>query len=285
VNVLILGESGTGKELVARAIYHHGTRAGKPFMAINCAAIPETLIENELFGALAGSHSTAHQKVEGKVAAAEGGTLFLDEIGELPLELQPKLLRVLESSTVRRVGGTREIEVDTRIIAATHRNLEELVEDGEFREDLFHRLFVLSIRVPPVRERPGDILPLARHFLQTQAPERGLALDKNAERALLEYSWPGNIRELRNIIVRSILMTDGALIRAADLQFSKDEFSPRARDARVSVRQLEQDDRQRMIDALEKTDGNRAEAARMLGLSKSTFHDRLKRYGIPTKYR
>jgi DNA-binding NtrC family response regulator len=282
---LIIGESGCGKELVARALHDHSSRARRPFLALNCSAFTSSLIESELFGHDKGAFTGALHDKEGAFEATDGGTLFLDEIGELPLELQPKLLRVLESSTVRRVGGTRETKIDTRIVAATHRNLEELVDMGEFREDLFHRLFVLSIRIPPLRDRREDILPLARHFLRAQAPERKLGLDEQAERALLEHDWPGNIRELRNIIVRSILMTDGPLIRSGDLEFSKTAFSSQTRDARGSVRLIESEDRQKMIEALEKTDGNRAEAARILGVSKSTFHDRMRRYGISTKVR
>jgi DNA-binding NtrC family response regulator len=278
--VLIVGESGCGKELVARALHDESQRASKPFLALNCSAFTSALIESDLFGHTKGAFTGAVSDKAGAFEATDGGTLFLDEIGELPLELQPKLLRALESSVIRRVGETREIKVNTRIVAATHRNLEELVETGEFREDLFHRLFVLSIRLPALRERPDDILPLARHFLAAQAPERRLALDSKAESALLEYPWPGNIRELRNVIVRSILMTDGDIIQREDLQFSKNAFSVRSNDARGSIRELESEERKRMIDALDRTGGNRAEAARILGMSKSTFHDRLKRYGI-----
>jgi DNA-binding NtrC family response regulator len=283
--VLIMGESGCGKELVARAVHDSSARSSKPYLALNCSAFTSSLIESELFGHVKGAFTGAISDKEGAFEATDGGTLFLDEIGELPLELQPKLLRVLESSSVRRVGGNREIKVDTRIVAATHRNLEELVDAGEFREDLFHRLFVLSISIPPLRERAEDILPLAHHFLRSQAPERGPRLDDDAKERLLEYDWPGNIRELRNIIVRSILMTDGSVIRASDLVFSKTAFSTQARDARGSVRLIEGEERQKMIEALEKTEGNRAEAARILGVSKSTFHDRMRRYGIPSKTR
>jgi transcriptional regulator with GAF, ATPase, and Fis domain len=278
--VLIAGESGCGKELVANALHEQSARAGKPFLALNCSAFTSSLIESDLFGHMKGAFTGAIADKAGAFEATDGGTLFLDEIGELPLELQPKLLRALESSVIRRVGGTREIRVDTRIIAATHRNLEELVASGDFREDLFHRLFVLSIRLPPLRERTDDILPLARHFLALQAPERKLSLDAEAEKELLQYPWPGNIRELRNIIVRSILMNDGEVIKKDDLQFTKDAFSGRGKDARGSIRELESEERQKMIDALDQTEGNRAEAARILGISKSTFHDRLKRYGI-----
>jgi DNA-binding NtrC family response regulator len=281
--VLIMGESGSGKELVAQALHERSARKNKPYLALNCGALSSGLIEGELFGYMKGSFTGAAGDKMGAFEATDGGTLFLDEIGELPLELQPKLLRVLESSCVRRIGGTREVPIDTRVIAATHRNLEDLVAINEFREDLFHRLFVLSISIPPLRDRVEDVLPLVRHFLASQAPERKLKLDKSAEAALASYSWPGNIRELRNVIVRAILMTDGEVIREDDLSFSKDAFSKSNKDARGAVRQLESDEREKMIRVLEETDGNRSEAARVLGLSKSTFHDRLKRYGIPLK--
>ncbi|MCB9648513.1 MAG: sigma 54-interacting transcriptional regulator [Deltaproteobacteria bacterium] len=280
--VLVIGESGSGKELVARALHEESARVKKPYLALNCGALTHTLIESELFGHVKGTFTGATHDKPGAFEAAHGGTLFLDEIGELPLDLQPKLLRVLESSTVRRVGGTQEIPVDTRIVAATHRNLEALVQDGQFREDLFHRLFVLSIRIPPLAERPEDVLPLARHFL-AGAP-RTVTLHDSAETALLDYTWPGNVRELRNVLVRALLMTDGDVIRAEDLEFSRDAFTARSQDARRSVREHDEAERQQILDALDRTNGNRSEAARLLGVSKSTFHDRVKRYGIPARY-
>ena len=281
--VLIVGESGSGKELVARALHDQSARQRGPYLALNCGALSANLIEGELFGHVKGAFTGALSDKEGAFEAAQGGTLFLDEIGELPLELQPKLLRVLETSTIRRVGGTKEIPVNTRIVAATHRNLEELVAEGNFREDLFHRLFVLSIRIPRLGDRPEDVIPLARHFLASQAP-RPLGLGLDAEHALLEYSWPGNVRELRNIMVRAIINATGPEIRASDLQFSRDAFDNRAKDARRSVRRHDEQEREKILDALERANGNRAEAARLLGVSKSTFHDRLKRYGIPLKF-
>lgn len=281
--VLVIGESGSGKELVARALHDASPRSRGPYLALNCGALNPTLIESELFGYLKGAFTGAEGTKEGAFEATSGGTLFLDEIGELPLELQPKLLRVLETRTVRRIGGNRETPVDTRIVAATHRNLEEAVADGDFREDLFHRLFVLSIRVPPLAERPDDILPLARHFLSSQSP-RPLTLTKAAEAALVDYTWPGNIRELRNVLVRAILMTDADELSPDDLEFSRDAFTSRSRDVRRNVRRHDELDRQKMIEVLEQCKGNRAEAARLLGISKSTFHDRLKRYGIGNKF-
>lgn len=280
--VLIQGASGSGKELVARAIHDESTRAPAPYLALNCGAFTAGLIESELFGHNRGAFTGAVADKIGAFEATQGGTLFLDEIGELPLELQPKLLRVLESQVVRRVGGTKEIRVDTRVIAATHRDLEELVRQGRFRADLFHRLFVLTMRIPPLSERPDDIVPLARHFLSSQAPE-ALELLPDAEAELLDYTWPGNVRELRNVMVRTILMRTGPRIGAEELRFARDAFTSRSQDARQAVRNLDETDRQELLDALKQSKGNRAEAARMLGLSKSTFHDRLKRLGIPLK--
>jgi DNA-binding NtrC family response regulator len=281
--VLVVGESGSGKELVARALHDASPRARGPYLALNCGALNPTVVESELFGHEEGAFTGADETKDGAFSATSGGTLFLDEIGELPLDLQPKLLRVLETQTVRRIGGTKEIPVDTRIVAATHRNLEELVEDGRFREDLFHRLFVLSLRVPPLTERPDDILPLTRHFLKTQSP-RPLELTSDAEEALRDYTWPGNIRELRNVLVRAILMSDADRIDASDLQFSRDAFTTRSSDVRRKVRRQDEVERDKMLEILDACGGNRAEAARMLGVSKSTFHDRLKRHGIGNKF-
>ncbi len=281
--VLITGESGSGKELVARALHDESSRASGPYLALNCGALSSNLIESELFGHMKGAFTGATETKEGAFEATSGGTLFLDEIGELPLDLQPKLLRVLETSTVRRVGDTKERHVDTRIIAATHRNLEELVSEGSFREDLFHRLFVLSIPIPPLAERPEDIMALVEHFILSQSP-KPMALSPEARDAVLDYTWPGNIRELRNVIVRAILLTDGDRVGVDDLQFSRDAFTSRSKDARRSVRRHDEEERNQLLDALDRAKGNRAEGARILGVSKSTFHDRLKRYGIPLKF-
>jgi DNA-binding NtrC family response regulator len=281
--VLVIGESGCGKELVARALHDGAPRATGPFLALNCGALSAALIEGELFGHVKGAFTGATADRPGAFEATDGGTLFLDEIGELPLDLQPKLLRVLESSCVRRVGGTRELPVRTRVVAATHRNLEELVREGRFREDLFHRLFVLSVRVPPLRERPDDVLALARHFLATQAP-RAVTLTDDAAALLVAHSWPGNVRELRNVLVRAVLLGSGHAITAADLEFSQDAFAQGGADARRVVRVRDEEERQRLLAVLEQARGNRAEAARLAGVSKSTFHDRLKRFGIPPKY-
>ena len=282
--VLITGSSGCGKELVARGLHDEARRKAGPYLAINCGALASTIIEAELFGHVKGAFTGAVEDKKGAFEATQNGTLFLDEVGELPLELQPKLLRVLESSTVRPVGGTSEIPVNTRIVAATHRNLRELVDDGAFREDLFHRLFVLTIPIPGLAERPEDILPLARHFVQAQAGGRQVQITKRAQNALLGYGWPGNVRELRNVLLRALLLTDGDEIDATDLEFSADAFGASTAPAAARVRKVDEEERARILGVLEDTSGNRAEAARLLGLSKSTFHDRLRRLAIPAKY-
>jgi DNA-binding NtrC family response regulator/pSer/pThr/pTyr-binding forkhead associated (FHA) protein len=286
--VLITGESGSGKELIARALHDESSRSGGPFIAINCGALAANLIESELFGHMKGSFTGAAADKKGAFEAAQGGTLFLDEIGELPLELQPKLLRALESMTIRRVGGTAELPFDARIIAATHRNLNELVEQGLFREDLFHRLYVLNIAIPSLRERPEDIVPIAKHFIENQSSPaatggRIIRLTAEAEEAMVGYTWPGNVRELRNVILRAILMCEGDSIGASDLQFSETAFASPGFDARSRLRRADDEERKRIVDALIQTNDNRAEAARILGMSKSTFHDKLKRLGLGLK--
>ncbi len=280
--VLVFGESGSGKELVARALHDRSRRRAEPYLALNCGALNSQLIESELFGHVRGAFTGALRDKVGAFEATSRGTLFLDEIGELPLDLQPKLLRVLETSTVRAVGSTKEVPVDTRIIAATHRNLEQMVQQGAFREDLFHRLFVLSLSISPLSQRPEDISALAEHFLQAHAP-RPMSLANDARRVLESYDWPGNVRELRNVIVRAILMTDADTIRAADLQFTKDAFSRPLRDARRTLRNRDANERERILTTLEAVNGNKTEAARVLRMSKSTFYDRLRRYGITSK--
>ena len=280
--VLITGKSGSGKELVARALHDTSERKNKPYLAINCGALAASIIEGELFGHVKGAFTGAHSEKMGAFEATQGGTLFLDEIGEMPLDLQPKLLRVLESRTVRRVGGTQELKVDTRIIAATHRNLKELVQAGTFREDLFHRLYVLNIAIPPLSERPKDILMLANKFLAEQAPDRNFTLSDHAADRLLHYTWPGNIRELKNMILRAVLLTQGDIIEADDLEFSDTAFFSRTASQRV--RAVDGDERDELMQLLKENGGNRSAVARKLGVSKSTFHDKLKRLGIPNKF-
>ncbi|MBI2377548.1 MAG: sigma 54-dependent Fis family transcriptional regulator [Deltaproteobacteria bacterium] len=282
--VLIIGDSGCGKELVARALHDEGPRAASPFLALNCGALAGALIESELFGHVRGAFTGADRDRKGAFESAEEGTLFLDEIGELPLELQPKLLRALEARTIRRVGGAQEVPFSARIVAATHRNLKDLVDEGSFREDLFHRLYVLNVLVPRLHERPEDVLPIARHFAKVLSPaNRPMSLTSEAERALTRYRWPGNVRELKNVILRAILLSDGDSVDADALEFSEAAFS-RDVDAHRHVRSADELDRQRIVRVLDSCAGNRAEAARQLGLSKSTFHDRLRRLGLPAKF-
>ena len=283
--VLVHGDSGSGKELVARALHDVSVRKKGPFLALNCGALASSIIETELFGHDKGAFTGASADKKGAFEAAQNGTLFLDEVGEMPLELQPKLLRALEARTVRRVGGTTEIPINTRIIAATHRNLRKLVEQRLFREDLFHRLYVLTIHIPPLQKRPEDVLPLARHFLRIQAPGRDLTFTKAAEALFQTYAWPGNVRELKNVILRAVLLGEGTSIDENDLEFSSDAFGQGARkkSAVATVRKADKINRERILEVLAQTKGNRAEAARILGLSKSTFHDRLRRFAIIDK--
>jgi DNA-binding NtrC family response regulator len=286
--VLVLGPSGAGKELVARALHEEsGIRRRGPYLALNCGAFAQGMIEAELFGHVKGAFTGADRDKKGAFEAAAGGTLFLDELGELPLDLQPKLLRVLETSTVRRLGGTQEIPVDTRIVAATLRDLDDLVGQGKFREDLYHRLHVVTIQVPALAERPEDVLPLARHFIAEQSPPgRDVHLTERAIDALRAHTWPGNVRELRNVIVRAILLAEGDVIDVADLQLARAtrDARPTGREIpRAIVARADEDEKSRILRALSAARDNRAEAARLLGLSKSTFHDRLRRLGIPLK--
>ncbi|HEY0997792.1 MAG TPA: sigma 54-interacting transcriptional regulator [Gemmatimonadaceae bacterium] len=217
--VLIVGETGTGKELVARAIHYLGTRAGGPFVAVNCGSLPDTLLEDELFGHERGAFTDARARRRGMLAQAQGGTLFLDEVDALSMRGQVSLLRVLQDRTFRMLGASSESQVDVRFIAATNTDLAARVREGRFRADLYYRLHVLSATIPPLRDRPGDILPLARHFLQKHATvgEEALTLTADAERALLAHPWPGNVRELENAILRALCHRDGRQLRAPDL--------------------------------------------------------------------
>ncbi len=288
--VLVTGESGTGKELVARAIHARSPRAGAPFVAVSCAAIPEGLMESELFGHERGAFTGAHGAKEGLFEAGSGGTVFLDEIGELPLGLQVKLLRVLQDRKVKRVGGTRETSVDVRLIAATNRDLSEDVADGRFREDLFYRLNVIHVAVPPLRERRDDILLLAETFLARFAEASGEArpvLSPEAARALCRYDFPGNVRELENLMERVATLTEGDKIGI-------DLFPPFVASAREPAQppvdvpdedfdlqaHLDAVERAYLEKALEAAGGVKTEAARRLGLSFRSFRYRLAKYGM-----
>ena len=286
--VLVLGESGVGKERVARAIHARSARAAGPFVAVNCATLSEELVEAELFGyeagAFTGARSGGHA---GLFEAADGGTLLLDEIGELAPALQARLLRVLEERRVRRVGGTRDVEVDVRVIACTNRDLAAEVEAGRFREDLFYRLNVMCIRVPALRERREDIAPLARHFLAEAARELdrpGLRLDAEALAALEGHSWPGNVRELKNAVERAALLAPAGALRAADLVPGAEPPAPTGgapaalpEGEDLSLRRMEETLIRR---ALSLTGGNKSESARRLGVHRATLYHKLREYGI-----
>ena len=273
-SVLLVGESGTGKELVARAIHWNGPRAGRPFVAVNCAAIPDALLESELFGHEKGAFTGAVQKRRGLVAEAEGGTLFLDEIAEMPVALQAKLLRVLQDRVVRPVGGREEITVDFRLISATNRDLPDLVHTGRFREDLYYRVAVIPIRLPSLRERPEDIALLARHFLQRTAGALGKAVDDFDEDAmawLQQHRWPGNIRELENVVERAVTLARGPRITLADV---KTEFSSAlvpGTGPRPTLAELEREYIRRVLDDAK---GDKKAAARVLGVSVRTLQRR-----------
>jgi two-component system response regulator HydG len=268
VTVLIVGETGTGKELLARALHANGARHAGPFVDVNCAAIPETLLEAELFGHERGAFTDAIAAKPGLFELANGGTLFLDEIGQLPFRLQGKLLRVLEERRTRRIGGVKTIPVDVRVIAATNVNLARAVRRGQFREDLYYRLNVVPVTLPALRERPDDILLLARHFLEKFAAAYGLrhaAFSAAAERALRARQWPGNVRELRNVVERAVLMARGSVIDAAGLQPEPEELTV----ADTPPRQLRAVIRNAVRETLDQCGGNKSDAARRLGISRT----------------
>ena len=274
--VLIMGETGSGKELVARAIHDRSTRSSGQFVAINCGAISPDLVESELFGHEKGAFTGAMYERKGAFEQAHGGTLFLDEVGELPSTLQPKLLRVLESGEIRRVGSQTSFEVDVRVVAATHRDLKAEADSGTFRYDLLYRLFVLPVTVPSLREHVEDIPRLIRHFLGGDIDLTPGALEK-----LTEHSWPGNVRELKNVLERAAILKGGNSIGLEDLIFLEDGGGIDLSESDFPTpHTLEELERMYYVRALEKSDGNIRAAARSLGVAKSTFYDRLKRYGL-----
>ncbi len=277
--VLLHGETGTGKEVVARLIASRGKRAGKPFVALNCGALSRTLVESELFGHEKGSFTGAVGRKAGAFEQAHGGTLFLDEIGELPLDLQPQLLRVLETGEVHRVGGNDDIKVDVRVVAATNRRLEEEVAANRFREDLFHRLHVLSLPLPPLRERAADIPELAQHFLTQLVPEgEKVRFDDAAMKALVNHRWPGNVRELRNVVQRAVLMRAGDVLTTADVVFPPS--TSKAKTGMGDARTLAEIERSTIVNELVKHRGNKTDAAQALGISRSTIHRKIEEYSI-----
>ncbi|MBW4329999.1 PEP-CTERM-box response regulator transcription factor [Stakelama sp. CBK3Z-3] len=278
VSVLLLGASGTGKEVLARGLYEASGRIGG-FVAINCAAIPETLLESELFGHEKGAFTGAVKTTPGKIEMAHGGTLFLDEIGDVPLPLQVKLLRFLQERVVERIGGRKPIAVDTRIVCATHQDIDAMVAEGSFREDLYYRLAEIVVTIPSLAERPGDSVLLARHFLRHHAdrmrrPVTGFTADALA--AIDGWGWPGNVRELENRVKRAVIMADGKQVTAADLDLSDD-----AQDDPINLKAVrEAADRKAIRHALSRAHGNISGTARLLGISRPTLYDLMKNYDL-----
>jgi two-component system response regulator AtoC len=284
--VLITGETGTGKELVARALHFAGPRREQPFVEINCAAIPAQLLESELFGHERGAFTDARERKMGLVETAAGGTLFLDEIGDLDLGLQAKLLKLLEEKTVRRLGGLRDQKVDVRIVAATHRSLEEQVRAERFRADLYFRLRIVELKVPPLRARGEDVLVLARRFLDTHAARYGrgpLRLSREAEDLLRRHRWPGNVRELRNLMEQAVLLSAGDVLTVEDLHLSPvplaEAAGPAAPSPEAGMR-LEDAERNLLVNALQKTGYNVTQAARLLGITRDTLRYRMEKHGL-----
>jgi two-component system NtrC family response regulator len=282
VSVMLLGASGTGKELLARAVHEKSGRKGE-FVAINCAAIPETLLEAELFGYERGAFTGAVKSNVGKIEMAEGGTLFLDEVGDIPLQLQVKLLRFLQERVIERIGGRQPIAVDTRIVCATHQDLDAMTADGRFREDLYYRLAEIVVKIPSLGERPGDAVLLARHFVNRFGKELNTkvqSLSADAVAAIDAYAWPGNVRELENRIKRAVIMADGKSVSAEDLDLSgssearEEELALNLRAARESA------DRRAIRLALSRTENNISGAAKLLGISRPTLYDLIKQYQL-----
>ena len=280
VPVLVMGESGTGKELIARSIHRRSPRKDAPFIAINCAAIPENLLESELFGHEKGSFTGAHTQRKGRIESAHKGTLFLDEIGEIPPSLQVKLLRFLQEHTIERVGGRKEVEVDARILAATNQDLQKAIAENTFREDLFYRLSVVSIIVPPLRERQGDTTLLATVFLNRYAAEQRKKITgftPQALQAVEGYTWPGNVRELENRIKRAVIMARKTKLTPEDLQLGTEKISfhgVKLKEARESL------EREMILQTLAKTRNNLSKAADELGISRPTLYELMEKLGI-----
>ncbi len=280
--VLIRGESGTGKELVARAVHYSGTRADKPFIAVSCAALTETLLESELFGYEKGAFTGAVSQAKGKFELADGGTIFLDEIGDISAKLQADLLRVLQERRFYRLGGNQEVEVDVRVIAATNKNLAEEVQQGRFREDLYYRLNVIEIKIPPLRERREDIPLLAEHFAQRISSELGRdvsGISAGALKLLIAYDWPGNVRELENVIERAIVTCRNGMLEEQDFSWLQ-HGGVSAQNWEVPDVPLGELERRAIVAALERKHGNVKEASAALGIDRSTLYDKLKRYEI-----
>jgi DNA-binding NtrC family response regulator len=282
--VLIQGESGSGKELVARAIHNSGDRAQKPFVAVSCAALAETLLESELFGHEKGSFTGASQQRRGKFEQADGGTIFLDEIGDISPKLQVDLLRALQERSFYRVGGSEEVRVDVRVIAATHVNLLQAVAEGKFRDDLFYRLNVIEIRIPSLRERREDVPLLARHFVERISRELGREVNDISEGALkllMDYNWPGNVRELENAVERAIVTCRGLTLAEEDFSFLAQGGLAGKAWAPPAGTTLQEMEKRLIAATIQRTGGNIKESASILGIDRSTLYEKIKRYEIP----
>src|SRR5260370_38434597 len=288
--ILLEGENGTGKDLIAKTLHYQSVRQAEPFISINCAAIPETLLESELFGYEKGAFTDARSQKRGIFELADKGTLFLDEIGEIPLMLQAKLLRVLEEQTFRRLGGLKDIHLDLRVIAATNKNLREAVKEGAFRQDLYFRLNVIQILIPPLRDRSEDIVPMTKFFIEHYKRKFKRQIEgvtDAAAKLLMAHDWPGNVRELRNAIERSMILEEGTFITAASLPIAisrPDGSIPAGSAAGIEIPtdgvSLEANERSLLVRALEKTDGNQTQAARLLRITRDTLRYKIKKFNL-----
>jgi len=276
--VMILGENGTGKELVAREIHRQSTRARKPFVEVNCAAIPDALLESELFGHVKGAFTDARDNRPGKFEVADKGSLFLDEIGNLPYHLQAKLLAALQNRKISRIGSNQTVPIDIRLICATNKNLEQMVGEGQFREDLLYRINTIQIEVPPLRERGNDILVLADFFLKKYSSKYnkpGLKINQQAQDKLMKYTWPGNIRELQHTIEKAVILSEGNILKAEDF-FMRPVISGRANELDLTLEEMER----RMINqAIDRNNGNLSAAAEQLGITRQTLYNKIKKLG------
>jgi two-component system NtrC family response regulator len=283
ITALLLGESGTGKEVTAKAIHQVSNRKDKPFIAINCASIPENLLESELFGFEKGAFTGAHKMTLGKVECAQGGTLFLDEIGDMPFNLQAKLLRFLQEKVIERLGGRKEVPVDVRVVCATNKSLEEMVENKEFREDLFYRISEITLNIPPLRDRDEDVLILANFFLQQYAKEYSRnvrSFSDDGVKAILSHRWPGNIRELQNKVKSSVIMTTGTQVTAFDLGFF-DQVDGSGYELSLNLRAVREGAETIAIQkAYALTEGNMSKTAELLGVTRPTLYSLIEKYGI-----
>lgn len=279
-SVLLLGASGTGKELLARGLHNASGRKDKPFIAINCGAIPENLLESELFGHEKGAFTGAIKTTQGKIEIANGGTLFLDEVGDLPLALQVKLLRFLQERTIERIGGRKTIAVDVRVVCATHRDLHGMISAKSFRDDLYYRVAEVTVNIPPLSGRTGDAILLAKHFVRRFASEMNpsvKAMSTNALTAIDQWPWPGNVRELENRMKRAVIMAEGKFVTADDLDFSETHADDRLLNLKAA---REASDRKTIKRAIARTEGNISGAAKLLGVSRPTLYDLLKQYNF-----